>query len=214
MPAQIPLPLPAQTRLGRADFIVSPGNAAAVTLIDRWPDWPSPAAALIGPPGSGKTHLGGLWAEQAGARILAAAALDESALESLEPLLIEDVDRAPLGLARERVLFALLERGQPLVLTAHQPPLAWPYEIPDLASRFAALLTFPLWEPDDALLEGLARKLFADRQLKVPDTVIAQMIRAVERSPAAVRDFVARADTLALSQKRPVTLGLIRELLA
>jgi chromosomal replication initiation ATPase DnaA len=60
----------------------------------------------------------------------------------------------------------------------------------------------------------LARKLFADRQLSVPDAVVTQMIRALERSPAAVRDFVARTDVAALAAKRPVTLGLIRELLA
>lgn len=214
MSSQLPLPLPTQTRLGRADFMVSPGNSAAVTLIDRWPDWPSPAAALFGPSGSGKTHLGGIWAERAGATILAAAELCDAILATTTPLLIEDVDREPLGLERERVLFALLERGQAMVLTALQPPSAWRYEIPDLQSRYAALLTFTLWEPDDVLLEGLAKKLFADRQLKVPDSVIAQMIRALERSPAAVRDFVARADALALAEKRAVTLPLIRELLA
>lgn len=214
MAEQIPLPLPATPRLGRADFIVSPGNAAAVTLIDRWPDWPVLAAAIFGPSGAGKSHLAGVWAERSGAAVVPAGALSHECLTVTMPLVIEDVDKAPLGHERESVLFALLERGQSLVLTAHQPPSAWPHEIPDLTSRFAALLTFPLWEPDDALLEGLAKKLFADRQLKVPDGVIAQMIRALERSPGAVRDFVARADELALAQKRAVTLALIRDLLA
>jgi chromosomal replication initiation ATPase DnaA len=60
----------------------------------------------------------------------------------------------------------------------------------------------------------LARKLFADRQLSVPDAVVAQMIRALERSPAAVRDFVARSDAAALAAKRPITPGLIRDLLS
>lgn len=214
MSSQLPLPLPTRTRLGRADFILAPCNTAAVALIDTWPDWPVPAAALVGPTGSGKSHLAGIWAERAEATTLAAADLIPEVLHSTAPLLIEDVDAAPLGLEREVVLFALLERGQSLVLTAQQQPSLWTPEIPDLVSRYAALLTFPLWEPDDALLQGLAKKLFADRQLQVPDAVIVQMIRALERSPGAVRDFVAKADEAALSEKKPVTLALIRSLLA
>jgi chromosomal replication initiation ATPase DnaA len=64
------------------------------------------------------------------------------------------------------------------------------------------------------LLAALARKLFADRQLQVPEAVIAQMIVSLERSPAAIRDFVSRADARALAEKRAVTTALIRDLLA
>lgn len=213
MSSQIPLPLPAKARLGRADFITSPCSEAAVAFIDTWPRWPSPAGVLYGPAGSGKSHLAGVWADKAEGVVLLAADLVPETLLADMPLVIEDVDAEPLGHEREAVLFALLERGQSLIITAHQPPSAWGYEIPDLKSRYEALLAFPLWEPDDALLQGLAKKLFADRQLHVPDSVIAQMIKALERSPAAVRDFVARADETALAEKKPVTLGLIRTLL-
>ena len=61
---------------------------------------------------------------------------------------------------------------------------------------------------------GLAVKLFADRQVQVPETVVLHMIRELERSPGAIRDFVARADAAALAQKRPITLSLIKDLLA
>jgi chromosomal replication initiation ATPase DnaA len=111
-------------------------------------------------------------------------------------------------------LFALLERGTPLLLTAQIPPAAWPVALPDLKSRANALLAFALWAPDDALLMALAVKLFADRQVQVPESVVAHMIRGLERSPAAIRDFVARADAAALAQKRPITLSLIKDLLA
>ena len=72
----------------------------------------------------------------------------------------------------EAPLFAVLERGAPLLLTAQLPPSEWPQAfklaLPDLNSRLRALLAFDLWAPDDALLMGLAVKLFADRQLAVP----------------------------------------------
>jgi chromosomal replication initiation ATPase DnaA len=56
--------------------------------------------------------------------------------------------------------------------------------------------------------------LFTDRQLAVPDPVIMRILRSVERSPAAIRDFVARADARALAEKRPITAALVTELLA
>jgi chromosomal replication initiation ATPase DnaA len=217
MPSQLPLPLETRRDFTREDFIVAPGNSAAVFFVDAYPAWPSPVAALYGPAGSGKSHLANVWAARTGARIVEAAALDEAVLaqgSSAQCLAVENVDRAPLSAAAETALFALIERGQPILLTGREAPSAWPAQLPDLASRFRSLLAFGLWAPDDALLEALAKKLFADRQLSVPDAVVTQMIRALERSPAAVRDFVARADAEALAQKRPVALGLIKELLA
>lgn len=217
MASQLPLPLETRRTFAREDFILGPGNSAAIGFIDAYPAWPSPAAALYGPAGSGKSHLANVWAARAGARLLEASALDEALLAQLpagEAVAVEDVDRAPLTASAETALFALIECGQPMLLTGREAPSVWPAGLPDLASRFRALLAFGLWAPDDALLEALAKKLFADRQLNVPAAVAIQMIRALERSPAAIRDFVGQADAAALAQKRPVTLGLIRELLA
>ena len=205
---QLVLPLDTRSASGRADFIVAPGNRQAVAFIDSWPGWPAPAAALYGPSASGKSHLAAVWAARSGAAVLEAAALGGNVPDG--PLVVENVGP---GIA-ETPLFALLERGEPLLLTSLMPPAAWPVALPDLKSRANALLGFALWEPDDALLMGLAVKLFADRQVQVPESVVSHMIRSLERSPAAIRDFVARADACALAQKRPITLSLIKDLLA
>ncbi|HEX3754358.1 MAG TPA: hypothetical protein VHV26_04700 [Rhizomicrobium sp.] len=207
MPSQLVLPLETRPALDRADFVVAPGNLAAVAFIDSWPDWPAPAAALHGPPASGKSHLAAVWAARAAAGTIPAAALRHAPEGAL---VVEDAE----SLASEAALFALLERGTPLLLTANGPPSAWSASLPDLVSRYRALLSFPLWAPDDALLAGVAAKLFADRQLTVPQAVVVHMIRQLERSPGAIRDFIARADARAFSEKRPVNLALIRELLA
>ena len=61
------LALPPPT-YAREDFVVADGNREALAWIDRWPDWPAPALALSGPAGSGKTHLGRIWAARASAR--------------------------------------------------------------------------------------------------------------------------------------------------
>ena len=214
MSAQLILPLESPAALGRADFLAAPGNAQGLAYIDSYPHWSAPAAALYGPTASGKTHLVHVWAQAAGAAIIAATDLDHAAITGWGgPVAVENVDSAP-GSGHESALFALLERGTPLLLTGQQPPSGWPARLPDLASRFRALLGFGLWAPDDALLAALAVKLFADRQLSVPDAVIQRMVQELERSPAAIRDFVARTDAKALAEKRPINLGLIRDLLA
>jgi len=208
---QLVLPLETRSALGRADFIVAPGNERAVAFLDSYPNWPAPAAALYGPPACGKSHLAAVWAEKAGAKIVEAASLEADVPDGA--LVVENVTAG----VPQAPLFALLERGAPLLLTAQAPPPEWPQNfglsLPDLVSRARALLAFALWAPDDALLMGLAVKLFADRQLQVPESVVAHMIRNLERSPGAIRDFVAQADAVALAAKRPINISLIRDLL-
>ena len=204
---QLVLPLEVRSAQGRADFIVAPGNSRAVAFIDSFPHWSAPAAALVGPPASGKSHLAAVWADKAGAAVMDAVDLKGGIPDGA--LVVENVGA---GVA-EAPLFALLERGAPLLLTSLTPPSDWPVALPDLVSRTRALLSFTLWAPDDALLMGLAVKLFADRQLVVPESVVAHMIRSLERSPGAIRDFVAQADAAALESKRPINLSLIKDLL-
>jgi len=205
---QLVLPLQPSPTLRREDFIVGDANREAVAFIDSYPDWPAPAAALHGPPQSGKTHLASAWAARAGGHVVSAAALDDAPARG--PLAIEDFGRS---LPNEPAIFAALESGRPVLFTAEHPPSEWQAGLPDLRSRYRALLSFRLYAPDEALLEGLAKKLFADRQLAVPDSVVAHMIKSLERSPAAIRDFVARADDRALSEGRAVSLSLVRDML-
>jgi chromosomal replication initiation ATPase DnaA len=207
---QLVLPIVPRPRLTRADFIAAPGNERVLRFLESWPGWPAPTAVLHGPAASGKSHLVQIWAALSGAAVIAAAALADV---PEGPVAVEDVDAAT-GEGHERALFALFERGTPLLLTGRTSPATWPVGLPDLASRYRAALAFDLGAPDDALLAGLAAKLFADRQLTVPEAVIRLMIERLARSPEAIRDFVAAADARALSEKRPINQGLIREMLA
>ncbi|HWY61264.1 MAG TPA: hypothetical protein VNW15_05135 [Rhizomicrobium sp.] len=209
MAAQLVLPLEPNNAMTRADFIIAPGNARALAFLESFPDWASPAAALSGPSASGKTHLARVWAQRTGAALLDARSL-RAVLAG--PAVVENIDSAPT-FAHEPALFAMLEQGAPLLLTGRTAPRSWPVSLPDLASRFQALLAFELGAPDEALLMALAVKLFADRQLAVPESVVTHLVRTLERSPAALRDFIAKADAAALASKKPVNLQLIRGLM-
>lgn len=213
MPNQLPLPLEPASDFSRDSFVVGPGNRDAVSFLELWPNWPAPSAAIYGPAGSGKTHLARIWAGETGAGILSAASLGEVEIDAI-PYVVENLGIAPLSDAGEQILFALIERGAPLLLTGREPPAVWPVRLPDLASRTRSLLGFPLWTPDDEWLRELAKNLFAFRQLMVPESVAAEMVKSLERSPAAICEFVARADSEALARRKPVSLALVKDLLA
>lgn len=216
-PAQLPLSLPFSPALSREEFIVSSANAEAFALIENWPDWTVPIAALYGPAGCGKTHLASIWREKSEAEWIPAAELHLADVQCVAARVIEDVDSAEPTLARDSALFRAMctaDPRAPLLLTGLAPPPHWPCTLPDLASRFSAMVTVSVRVPDERVLARLAQKLFADRQLPVPQEVIAHMLLVLERSPAAIREFVAEADAVALSEARPINLSLVRRLLA
>ncbi|MGN6463150.1 MAG: chromosomal replication initiator DnaA [Pseudolabrys sp.] len=215
-PRQLALALPHTESFAREDFLPGPGNDAALALIDRWPDWPARAAVLAGPEGSGKSHLGAIWAQTAGARILAARRLVDADLPqalATDALLLEDL--AP-GETDERALFHLLnlvrEHQAYLLITSRVMPVSLPVHIPDLASRLRALPTVAMAPPDDAMLRSLLVKLAADRQLTLSEDVVAFLMARIERSFVGARAAIARLDEEAMRLKRPISRALAAEL--
>jgi chromosomal replication initiation ATPase DnaA len=216
VPRQLALALPHAESFARDDFLTGTSNKAALGLIERWPDWPDRALALIGPEGAGKSHLAAIWAEIAGARRVSARALGETALMpalATGALVVEDAS-ARLD---ERALFHLLNLVRQeeafLLITARKAPANWRVELPDLASRLRAVPVVELSAPDDALLRAVLVKLFADRQLVVDESLIGYLATRIERSFAGARAAVEGLDREALRQKRPVTRALAAELL-
>jgi chromosomal replication initiation ATPase DnaA len=214
--AQLPLDLGFRPALGRDDFLVAPCNADAVAWIDRWPDWPSPALALWGPAGSGKSHLGEVWRARSGAVAIAAEALTTPSV----PLLIGNATAAYLDDATQADEEALLhlynllaERRGKLLVIAREPPARWGIRLADLRSRLLAVPAIAVEPPDEALLGALLVKLFADRQIKVGQEVIAYMLVQIERSFAAAQEAVEVLDRAALAGRRAITVPLAREAL-
>jgi hypothetical protein len=93
---QLRLDLRGSASFQRDDFIVSPANAEALRALDAWPNWHAGCLTLVGPQGSGKSHLAQTWAVQANAAVLPAnEPVNEPALARLagHPVLVEDADR-------------------------------------------------------------------------------------------------------------------------
>ncbi len=207
-PQQLVFELAHRPALGVEDFLVSHSNQEAVALVDRWPDWPVGAAIISGPPGSGKSHLANVWRLKTNARIVAARDLSKGGVPQLaafQSLIIEDV----ASLTDEQALFHILnlvrEQRLAVLLTSNQPPGGLSVSLPDLRSRLKALPFASIAPPDDALLQFVLVKLFADRQLTVEPAVIAFIMVRMERSMQAARRVVAEIDQQALVLKRGAT---------
>ena len=215
-PRQLALALDYAESFARDDFLVGPSNEAALALIERWPDWPDRMMLLVGPQGSGKSHLAAIWAEAAGARSAAARSVDAANLPAsfaTGALVLEDLAE---GRFDERALFHLInfarEERAFVLMTARSAPAAWDIAVPDLASRLRVLPVIELAAPGDALLRAIIVKLFADRQLAVEESLVAYLATQIERSFAGAHQAVDTLDREALRLQRPVTRALAAEL--
>jgi chromosomal replication initiation ATPase DnaA len=215
---QLVLDLPVEPRFGRDDFLVSPSNEEAYTVLERWPDWPGPMLHLRGPAGSGKSHLAAIWAERARAPIVQAReATDEvvAGLPDVIAMVIEDLDQPAhseadlfhlVNIARERRTFLLFTSAEPIERCGLQTP--------DLLSRLRLAPGVELNPPDDALLKAVLVKLFVDRQLVVDTSVVEFIAARMERSLAHAAAIVAALDREALSRGRRITRPVASALMA
>ncbi|KFG68760.1 DnaA/Hda family protein [Microvirga sp. BSC39] len=216
-PKQLAFDLPLDPRFGAEDFLVSPSNEQAYGLIEVWPDWPDTILLLVGPRGSGKSHLASIWATRAHAWTVDSVAITHDKVPHLVSngaLAIEDMDR---GERDEAALFHLLnlarEKKASLLITCETPPDRWSLKTPDLLSRLRLAPSVALDAPDDALLKAVLVKLFVDRQLVVDTSVVDYIALRIERSLAKASEIVALLDREALSRGRRVSRAIAAEIL-
>ncbi|WP_262297811.1 DnaA ATPase domain-containing protein [Microvirga sesbaniae] len=216
-PKQLAFDLPLDPRFGAEDFLVSPSNEQAYGLIESWPDWPDTILLLVGPRGSGKSHLASIWATNARAWTIDASGITQDKVPHLVSngaLAIEDMDR---GERDEAALFHLLnlarEKKASLLITCETPPDRWSLRTPDLLSRLRLAPSVSLEAPDDALLKAVLVKLFVDRQLVVDTSVVDYIALRIERSLAKASELVALLDREALSRGRRVSRTIAAEIL-
>jgi chromosomal replication initiation ATPase DnaA len=210
---QLLLDLPLRQAFGRDDFLVTASNAAAVELIDQWPNWLSYGAIIIGPAGSGKSHLVEVWRQKTSAAICRA---EELRIEDIPQLFQNRLLAVEISTAfDERALFHALnfakQEDAQILITAQGIPAL---QIPDLRSRLNALPIVAILPPDDELLRGVLVKHFSDRQITVDETMITYIMLRMPRSLEAAQSLVDKIDQVAMVEKAEITRPFVGKVMA
>ena len=219
MSEQLTFDLPTRPALERGDFFIANSNALALAMIEDCENWPQNKHLLVGPKGSGKTHLANVWANQRGARVIASRNITDQAVEeyAAQDLVIDDIPSLLGERSREATLFHIhnlfLANGNALLMTGTGDVSKWNCVLPDLASRLNGTRTARLDPPDDMLFEALLAKLFADRQLFPPPDVFPYLLLRLERSYDAAQMAVNHIDRAALSRKRAITRSFVASII-
>jgi chromosomal replication initiation ATPase DnaA len=211
--SQYALPLTLPTVFSADNFFVSKCNEDAWRWVNAWPEWPAHALILCGPKDCGKSHLGHIWAEKAGAGVIMASAITPEKTSHGTGMLVEDIEQS----RDERSLLHLFnyakENKRWLLLTSSVAPQSLPFTLPDLTSRLLAIPSAAIAGADDEVLAGAMRKQFADRQIKVDDDVIAYLLSRIERSLSTVGEMVEKLDRHALAARKGLTIPFVKQLL-
>jgi DnaA regulatory inactivator Hda len=203
------------------DYIITASNREAAAWVNSWPEWPSHCLLVLGPVGSGKSHLLNLWLHRSHGKIVTVEELetqDAGSLAMSNPIIaIDDIETIAGKREPEETLFHLYnllrETKGHLLLTASQPPAQWVVGLADLRSRLLASPVASIGVPDDELLTMLLIKQFHDRQIDIGNDVIAYLVPRIERTTAALRALVTELDRASLAEGRGITVALARRLL-
>ena len=204
------------------DFFIGPSNETVFqTLMTTWPQWRTCGQIVIGPQGSGKTHLATIWQTLTQGIFLKSPVNLEQFHQDLKnsdqkPAVILDLNNFPEGFS-ESILFHLYNliseyQGYLLILSRHLPQ-TWSLTLPDLKSRLLSLPVQILSDPDDEVLGAVLRKRFADYQMILPENVYTYVFSRIERSFKAVHDFTDKLNLEALSQKKNINMSLAKKCL-
>ena len=219
MSEQLTFDLPTRPALERGDFFIANSNALALAMIEDCENWPQNKHLLVGPKGSGKTHLANVWANQRGARVIASRDITDQAVEEYaeQDLVIDDIPSLLGERSREATLFHIhnlcLANGNALLMTGTGDVSTWNCVLPDLASRLNGTRTARLDPPDDMLFQALLAKLFTDRQLSPPPDVFPYLLLRLERSYDTAQMAVNHIDRAALSRKRAITRSFVASII-
>ena len=185
-------------------------------------------AYLWGARGTGKTHLLEASCRELSKRggratllpLAQQAEMTTDACDGLEALglvCVDDVHLIAGDRAWEEAILYLYERaeqsGTRLLFATRPIPGAAGFSLPDLMSRLAQGLALRLQPLNDEMrrlvLQGRAR----NRGFEISDEVVAFLLHRYPRDMHTLFTLLDRVDQLTLSEKRPVTIPLMKRLL-
>ena len=217
---QLTIDMPKRTALNREDFLVNDRNKSAVEFIDNFYKEPIKLGILIGPKGCGKTHLVNVLCNSLKGIDWSFLSSENKDMYNIfktnDVIIIEDINNFN-SKQKEEFLFHSInlsrEFNKSLLLTSSLKVSKLNFKTLDLVSRLEAMNTAFIEEPDDTLMEALIIKLFNDRQLLVKPSTVNFLMQRIERSYLGISEIIELIDKVSLSQKKSVSVKLIKTLI-
>jgi len=142
---------------------------------------------LIGPKGTGKSHIGRAWAAETGGTFIDDANMQDEA--KLFAIMNDALNGKITG----------------LLLAARRVPAEWHITLPDLRSRLVNTPLAVLEEHDDDILEPVLRRVFEEKGRQVSHDLIEYLLKYQKRTIAAQRDIAAELELAAQAAKVDLT---------
>jgi chromosomal replication initiation ATPase DnaA len=202
-----------------SDFIEGEENTAVIRSLAQWPHWPTNGLIIYGASGTGKTHIGGLWAQTANAICVLTESLrhDPRKLFRTECNFIFDNIDDFLATQRQDWIFHFFniaaEKKRCYLLISRHHPSMWPIRLRDLQSRLFTLPTVYMQNPGDALMIKIAKKISRDFGIIIPDNVLQYLLNTIDRSSTSIAEALRALNTLSMQKKRPITLAFLKNYL-
>ncbi|MGB1234644.1 MAG: chromosomal replication initiator DnaA [Planktomarina sp.] len=216
MAEQLTFDLPMRTARGRDAFFVSHPNALALAMLDNTQNWPQGKLLILGPKGSGKTHLLDIWIGDNNG-LLWSPEWDHLPDESAA-VAVDNVDWFARDPDAQTKLFHLhnylAATGGRLLLTSTIPIIQAGFTLPDLTSRLTATTATRIDAPDEALIEAVILKHFMDRQIAPSPTVQRYIAQNVDRSFDAVATVITELDARSMAGGGKITRALAAQVIA
>ena len=218
---QIPLALTPPRRPAFDNFIVGPNQTVVDTLADGLE--PGQWYFLAGPPGSGRSHLVSAAFNELIRRGREAcfAALGAAASWPLldqtdgQFVLLDDIDALAGDETGERLLFNALNRWRAARRSVIMSGAGRSgFELPDLVSRLGAAVRLTLKPLDESELLALVQRLAQEHEVLLGRGAADYLVTRGPRSPAAQVRLFEQLVARALSERRTLSIPLIREQLS
>lgn len=212
-PEQIAFDLRSPTPKTFETFLQNRANEEAVAWLRHSEKWPAPILAIIGPSGSGKSHLAKAFTQAHNAR----------SFEVGQPIPISECRGQIIVLDdaqgwSEESLFILINMAlngdiKKLLLTDRQRPSNWHVKLPDLRSRLKNIQRVTLECPDESLLEPIIKTIFSDYGRQVDKSVVDYMMLHCERDISSLESDITYIEQVARQQKVDVTKRFVAKTL-